>query len=352
MRNKSSHYTSRKIPKAKGGYREIHVPSKFLKLLQVRLLKNVFNRVDIPEYCWAFEQGKSIPDMASIHVNKNVVVSYDIKDFFPSITQKKIEDIIKVEGIAEGTAARLISEICTYKWFLPQGAVTSPKISNLIAKHTFGPLLKEIADSSGLDMTIYADDITFSEKKGTVISTEKRGVYSPDIPEVTARLNELRSTHPEYGEISAYNEKCGVSVRYNTGRRRVTEIFVPTIELTDRVSQILTAEGLVLNWDKIKVMRRNSRQYVCGVVVNDKTNLSKKARLRLRAIVHNVSVNGLDAEAAKFNANGTVEDFVSHMRGMINWYRQLRPDKGGALYTKFEECLKDTKFEKKTNISQ
>lgn len=84
-------------------------------------------------------------------------------------------------------------------------------------------------------------------------------------------------------------------------------------------------------------MHRSRRQYVCGVVVNEKTNLLKKERNKLRAICHNVARNGLEAEAAKNNL--TASQFESHLKGKLNWFKQLNPVLGGNLITKLNTAL-------------
>lgn len=217
--------------------------------------------------------------MAAKHVNKAVVVSLDIKEFFHTIKQTRLQQLYQNLGIGEAPA-RTLSELCTFKAFVPQGAITSPKLSNVIAAITFGPTVKAYCDGRLLTLTIYADDITMSS----------------DDP----KLN--------YTEVIS------------------------------QITDIVNTSGFRINTKKTKVMKKHQRQYVCGVVVNEKTNLIKKERLRLRAIVHNVKINGPEHEALKSQV--PVDHFIDVLRGKINWYTQLRPDKAKNLSAELTEALK------------
>ncbi len=319
-KTKATHYESHKVPKRRGGYREINNPDKFLRLAQARILTKILNLVEVPDYTWAFEQGRSVPEMSQIHVGKPVVISLDLKDFFPSITQSMIAAMLEAESLAAGAAARTISELCTYRWYLPQGGITSPKVSNLIVKNTFGPELKGIMDPLGLDFTVYADDITISAKEGTELMSKED-------------YEQLRSSRSSGNAIGL----SGLLVRTgNPSRGTVTseQRYVSTYEIIREVQTMLARYGFRMNHPKTKVMAKNHRQMVCGVVVNDKPNLPQKERRRLRAIVHNVCNNGVEAEATKFDSDATVDDFLNHLKGKLNWFRMLNPEKGNALFVK------------------
>jgi RNA-directed DNA polymerase len=255
-----------------------------MRFVQYRILTRILNLVEIPDYVYAFEKNKSIPSMANLHTNKEVVISLDLKDFFHSIKQSMVFEILGRLGI-HSLPARVLSELCTYKAFVPQGALTSPKIANIITAFSFGPTVKEYCDTKGLTLTIYADDITMS---GTVLTGNIPGI----INDVTA---------------------------------------------------IVRRYGFRINFDKTKVMRKTRRQYVCGVVVNEKTNLLKKERYKLRAIVHNIAKNGLSTEAAKSNVSPS--EFANHIRGKVNWFRQLNPILGERLYHKLDTHLKENPVE-------
>jgi len=256
-----------------------------MRLAQYRVLTKLFNFLNIPSYIYAFEKKKSIPAMAALHVNKKVVISVDIKDFFHSIKQNTLEANFRALGLGE-KPAKTLSEICTVKSFVPQGALTSPKIANLITALTFGPKIKEYCDQHNLIVSIYADDVTISS----------------DDPEINV------------SEILNFLNTC------------------------------ITESGFRINREKTKVMWKTSRQYVCGVVVNAKTNMMKKERYKLRAIVHNITKNGLEVEAQKTSC--LPDQFASHIRGRLNWLKQLNPALGDKYILKLKTYLDRVKQEK------
>jgi hypothetical protein len=92
-----------------------------------------------------------------------------------------------------------------------------------------------------------------------------------------------------------------------------------------------------VNTEKTKVMWATMRQYVCGVVVNSKTNMIKRERYKLKAIVHNFIKNGLQAEAVKSNVEGG--EFSSHIQGRLNWLKQLNPSLGDRHMIKLSNYL-------------
>lgn len=247
-----------------------------MRSVQYKILTQILNKIEVPEYVYAFEKGKSIPKMAESHVGKETIVSIDLKDFFTSIKQYHLMALFMHLGFGEAPA-RTLSELCTYESFVPQGALTSPKLSNIITALTFGPSLKRFCDEKGYTLSIYADDVTIS-------SDQNLG-------------------------------KLG-------GGGAVDEII-------NTVSYEVSKYGFRINTKKTKVMRPFQRQYVCGVVVNRKINLQKSERNKLRAIVHNCVVNGVEAEAAKNNISASL--FYSKVMGQLNWFSQLNPEAGARL---------------------
>jgi RNA-directed DNA polymerase len=257
-----------------------------MRIAQYKILKEILEKFDVPEYIYAFEKNRSIPDMAAQHVGKRVILSLDLKDFFTSIKQYHLLQIFEHIGIT-GQPARTLSEICTYQSFVPQGALTSPKVSNILTALTFGPLIKQYCDIHGYTLTIYADDITIS---------------------------------------------CDHKLNGEEGRDTTTSLIA-------YVTNVVRQFGLRINREKIKVMNNYQRQYVCGAVVNQKVNLQKTERYRLKAIVHNCGRNGMEAEALKGAL--TVGEFSARIMGKINWFSQLNPVAGNTLKTKFKQICEE-----------
>lgn len=251
-----------------------------MRLLQYRILKEVLEKnFEIPDYIYAFERDKSIPTMAKVHEGSLQVVSLDIKDYFPSIKQKMLLELMTGVGFGE-PPARTLSELMTLGPNVPQGGLTSPKISNIVASKTFGPYVKKFCDERGLSLTIYADDITISSKESF-----------------------------DSSEAVAFVTGC------------------------------LDKFGFRVNKAKTKVMKkgtRHSRLYVCGTVVNEKVNLLRGDRMRLRAIVYNIGKNGLEAEASKTGL--TANEFMMQIRGKLNWFGQLNPEGSQKLIPRFQQA--------------
>ncbi|MNK10027.1 reverse transcriptase [compost metagenome] len=247
-----------------------------MRVVQYKILTRILNQIEVPEYIYAFEKGKSIPQMAEKHVGKGLVLSLDLKDFFTSIKQYHLFSLFTHLGFGV-PAARTLSELCTYQSFVPQGALTSPKLSNLITSLTFGPAVKQLCDERGYELTIYADDITISMDEN------------------------LMKTHGEDAVKEIIN-----TIAYEVSKYRFR-----------------------INTRKTKIMQPYQRQYVCGVVVNRKRNLQKTERNKLRAIVYNCTKNGVEAEAAKNELQAG--EFFSKVMGRLNWFSQLNPEVGARL---------------------
>lgn len=286
-----THYSILRIAKKEPGkFRVLHNPDDRMRLVQFLILKKILEKFTIPDYIYAFEIGKNIPAMAAMHVGKKVVVSLDIKDFFPSIKQTRLLSIFADAG-AGPAAAVTLSELCTYKAFVPQGALTSPKVSNIVAAQTFGPEVKQYCDQHGYTLTIYADDITISSTN-----------YIPDVG-----------------------------------------------SLISTIQTIVEKYGFRVNYKKTKVMPDKQRQWVCGVVTNVKTNLLRKHRLQLRAMVHNLGKNGVESEAAKSELEP--DKFLNMLQGKLNWFRQLNPLVGGRLFNKFKQVIPSAAVAGETEVT-
>lgn len=253
-----------------------------MRVVQYKILTQVLDKIEVPDYIHAFEKGRSIPKMAEHHVGKDMIVSIDLEDFFTSIKQYQLFDLFQHLGFGEAPA-RTLSELCTYESFVPQGALTSPKISNIITALTFGPVIKKYCEEHSLTLSIYADDITIS------MDAETR-------------------------------EKLGKGIVGNILRTVAREVGKYRFKI---------------NTKKTKVMRYFQRQYVCGAVVNVKVNLQKSERNKLRAMVYNCNKNGIEAEAAKSGLSADL--FYSKLMGRLNWFSQLNPTAGARLKSKLKE---------------
>jgi retron-type reverse transcriptase len=280
-----THYVKFQVPKKSGGTRTLAAPHQTLKAAQRWILANVAARFPVTDAAHGFVAGRGIVSNANPHVGKAVVVNLDLSDFFPSVAFPRVRAVFERYGYS-GAVATVLALLCTecpraavtyagtkYEAAtgpraLPQGAPTSPALSNQVARKLDKRLLG-VAKKLGLTYTRYADDLTFSG--------------GPEL-----------------------NEKVGW--------------------LLAKVRHVAAEEGFAVNEPKTRVMRRSAAQTVTGVVVNDKPSVSRDELRRLRAILHRAKAEGLAAQ----NRDGR-PDFRAWLVGKIAFVRMVRPDVGERL---------------------
>lgn len=232
-------YRWHKIPKRGGGTRVLYSPTPKLKELQRLLLRKVFKKLRVHSAAMGFVKDKSIVTHAKMHVGQSVVVRIDIKDFFPCTSGERVRDYFRRIGWNK-KATEMLMKACTkyhrrkHRSGLPQGAPTSPILSNLV-NYRMDARLAGLAKKSGAIYSRYADDIIFSFAKDD--------------------------------------------------RRFIRGVI-------RRVRKILWENGYRMHGKaKLRIMRRHQRQIVTGLVVNDKVQLPRKTRRWLRAVEHHVRTN-------------------------------------------------------------
>lgn len=140
--------------------RQIDCPSKELKSIQRWILSNYFNDIPISDRANGFVKGRGIKRNAQFHLNRSFILSIDIKDFFPSISQKQVYEAL-VKNLGENELNLKLAKLCTFKRHLPQGAPTSPALSNIV----FKDIDDEITNFCKKKLVVYsryADDLVFS----------------------------------------------------------------------------------------------------------------------------------------------------------------------------------------------
>lgn len=150
-------------PKIKNGTvlkRVLNPSTGRLKILQKRILKEILNKIDLPDYVFGSRTGKSNISNARMHMGRKFIFTTDISSFFPSINHKKVYDMFVMKKFSP-TVSRLLTQLTTFKGKLPQGAPTSPAIANLVFSNT-ADKLHDLATSNNLIFTTYLDDLTFS----------------------------------------------------------------------------------------------------------------------------------------------------------------------------------------------
>lgn len=164
-------YYTYKIPKKRGGFREIEVPTLNLTEIQRWLLTNIIEKIPISDYSYGFVKNKNIVDNAKNHINKRVVYNIDIKDFFPSITREDIFYIFYDLGYTKELSYSF-SKICTYNGYLAHGSPTSPYLANLkCVKLDFS--MSKLCKRIDATYSRYADDITISSNNVKLVNSNK-----------------------------------------------------------------------------------------------------------------------------------------------------------------------------------
>ena len=246
------------IPKRAGGTRKITAPDTYLKGLQRRILRRLLNRLSCHSQATGFERGRSIVTNALPHVGKAVIIRMDLQDFFPTTSERRVRDYFRKIGWNRDAAA-VLTRLCTYEGGLPQGAPTSPRLSNLVNRR-LDARLAGLARKFGATYTRYADDITFS------LDTDD---------------------HAEIGAIIRMTKRIVAEEGYRLHHRR-----------------------------KLHIRRQYNQQLVTGIVVNETANLPRRTRRWLRAVEHRAA-NGRDTTLSPAQLAGwrALQEMVARQTG-------------------------------------
>lgn len=219
-------YRNFEIPKRLGGTRTISVPSPTALTIQRWVLTEILSKLDIHSRSFGFVPKRSVVDNAREHLGQKVHLKLDLKDFFPSIKFNRVMKVFLSAGYPV-SIAYFLARICCVNKSLPQGAATSPTLSNLVAKRLdIG--LAAYSSERDLTYTRYADDLTFS---GDKISSTEISQISYIINQQGFYLNEKKTLL--LGEKS---KKIVTGVSITSGklalpRRTVREIKLETYHL-------------------------------------------------------------------------------------------------------------------------
>ncbi|PTM58809.1 reverse transcriptase family protein [Desmospora activa] len=275
-----NHYQRFTIPKKSGGRREISAPKKSLRAAQQWVKTHILDALTVHPAARGFVSGKSTLDHAEPHLQQAAVVKMDLKDFFPTIRFRRVKGFFHYLGYSEAVST-IFALLCTEpprkeiqfngtRYYvamderqLPQGACTSPALSNLICRR-LDQRLRGLAEKHGFHYTRYADDLAFSCGEDG--------------------LNEI-------GAI------------INTSR------------------DIIRFEGFAVNEEKTRILRASNRQNITGIVVNQKPNIRRKDLRAFRALLYSVEKNGLEQENRHNHPH-----FWDYIKGYASYIRMVRPD--------------------------
>lgn len=249
--NFSRHYRTFNIKKKNGSLRKIDAPNKWLKELQQQL-HHVMARIYFPKSsACAYISDRGIVYNAKNHIHKKYVLNIDLKDFFPSINFGRVRAMFMSYPFElPSNVSSVLAQICCYNRTLPQGAPTSPIISNILCAKMDTNFF-HFARKKGCVYSRYADDITFS-------------THSDRFPNAIAAF--------EWHE-----DRIGIS-------------------LGAYVTDVVVTNGFKINENKITLRRRGSRQVVTGIVVNEKLNVKRSYIKNIRGALHALEKYGPDAE--------------------------------------------------------
>lgn len=270
----------------------ITCPVPRLKNIQRRLLHLIEEEYFPKKVVHGFVQGKSIKSNALEHVDRQFVLNVDLQDFFPSIHFGRVSGLFMAEPFnLPREVANVIAKICCFEKQLPQGAPTSPIISNLICRR-LDSHLRRLASSANCRYSRYADDITISAGR--------------------------------YGKIEKFATYVGSELI-------LSKKFVEAIERNDfRVRS-----------EKSRLQGVNSRQMVTGLVTNQKVNVPRKFIRNIRAMLHNAEVNGVDQCQSSFEkrrGGSRTKGFLSLLRGRVEFIRHIRGE-NDPIYLAFASRL-------------
>lgn len=262
--NISKHYHKAKLPKKNGGCRNLSVPDVILKSIQRRIADVLLIHSPTSRYATAYRFGSSTLRNAKHHVGKQVVLKLDILHFFDSIRYSTVKDKAFPEEIYAEPLRILLTMLCYYKDALPQGAPSSPTITNIIL-YEFDEQLGQRCRERDIAYTRYCDDMTFS------------------------------------GD------------------------FEPT-EVIRFVRTELRKLGFLLNEQKTRIQRPGQQQTVTGIVVNEKPSIPAVYRRKLRQELYYCRKYGIQEHLQKIGLEIPEETYRMRLLGKVNYVLQAHPD--------------------------
>lgn len=216
-----------------------------------------------------FVKGRSIFDNAIPHLNAKTLIKIDIKDFFPSINFYQVFKQFLFFGYGK-KVSNVLTRICVNADMkLPQGAPTSPALSNFICLK-LDTRISSYCEKNGLIFTRYADDITISSSN----KLNKNEIYS----------------------------------------------------LKNMISKILIDEGFVMNSQKFHYFYQGSRFLITGIVANEKISVPKEKIREIDNAIRYIHKYGLDSHMSHIHCSK--ENYIGHLYGLASFIYMIDKEKG------------------------
>ncbi|QHL85976.1 RNA-directed DNA polymerase [Nibribacter ruber] len=261
VNNTSSHYRTFNLKKRSGGFREISVPYPALLGVQYWVYKNILQKIPINNSSHGFAKNKSIITNSKIHLGQSNLLKMDLKDFFPSIHLARVIKVFKALGYTTKVSYYLAS-VCCINDCLPQGAPTSPILSNIIS-FDLDRRLYLFAKKFNLKYSRYADDLTFS----------------------------------------------GENIN---------------VKMIHYISEIIVSEGFIVNDKKTRLHKESAKRIVTGIsVAGSELKLPKKYKRDLKQELYYINKYGIHSHVSSVNIKHT--NYIDVLIGKLNFWLSVEP---------------------------
>lgn len=269
--NGHKEYNAMALKKRNGKVRHIYSPNDILKNCQKNILNRIIDKMPVSDYASAYIKGKTLRDNAVPHIGKKYLLKLDITDFFGSICFEQAYGAVFNTRYFPKQIGVILTKLCFRKNLLPQGAPTSPAVSNIVMRN-FDDNMGSWCKNHGITYTRYCDDMTFSSDK-------------------------------------------------------------PLYMVYQKAKAMLEEMGFELNENKTHFVKDSNRQTVTGLTVNEKLTVSKDYKRELRQAVHYVLKFGAAEDIIRggrkeFLSDGIpdTERYCNHLLGKIRYVLQIEPN--------------------------
>lgn len=266
------------LPKKMGGERTISTPVSALKIIQWKLNQVLTTVYEVKPSAHGFVPGKNIVTNAKAHAGKRFVLNLDLADFFGTVNFGRVRGLFMNAPYGlPASVATVLAQICCHENKLPQGAPTSPIITNMLCAK-MDSQLQRLAKECRATYTRYADDITFS------------------------------TTLREFPEALAYAIETEEGDKFLLG---------------DRLLGIISENGFKINEKKVRFQVRGNHQEVTGLTTNEFPNVKRTYVRQIRAMLHAWAKFGLEAAEKEYREKYNSKARLS-LKGDISFKQVLK----------------------------
>lgn len=271
IKQADSEYRALSIKKKNGKLRQLYVPKSKLKKCQIHILRGILSNLPVSQYATAYRKGGTLSLNAQPHIGKKYLLKLDISDFFGSIGFEQVYGTAFHTKYFPKQIGVMLTSLCCRKNTLPQGAPTSPALSNLVMRN-FDESIGRWCKNHEINYTRYSDDMTFSSDK-------------------------------------------------------------PLFTVYQKVKEMLSQMGMELNETKTHFVTNASRQSVTGLTVNEKVSVSKEYKRKLRQELYYVFKFGpkehlkkINQECFLINGKPNTVSYYYNLCGRVSFVLQIEPD--------------------------